>query len=312
MQTPLPPKKDVALALLERSSVFVHLDPRKDGVVVPPSFKKQPRLVLQVGLNMAVPIRDLDFDDRGMSCTLSFNRTPFFCVVPWFSVFALVGEDGRGMVWPEDVPLELAQPPEKKEPALRAVPPPPASAPVLPPPRLQPSPKFSEGGPTPGPAKRPRPKKQPTETSDQAPTKLARRAKTKKAEPEAPSPVRASKKAKLEPAPQGETSSGRSDPEARPEPAPVRPSPVAPAPSPRAVPARPRAVPTRPRAVPTRPKAVPAPQASSSPQPAPQPAASPSSGSSPAPLRREPTREPPDKPGSKGKRELPPYLRVVK
>src|SRR5258708_15296020 len=107
---PLPQKKEVALALLERTSVFVPLDPRVPTVVVPPGFKKQAQLVLQVGLNMPVPIRDLQLDDEGMSCTLSFNRTPFFCVVPWSSVYALVGcDDGRAMIWPEDVPLEVAQ-----------------------------------------------------------------------------------------------------------------------------------------------------------------------------------------------------------
>jgi hypothetical protein len=107
---PLPPKKEVALALLERSNdrgIFVHLDPRQGSVVVPPWFKKQPQLVLQIGLNMPVPIPDLRLDDEGMSCTLSFNRSPFFCVVPWASVFAMVGEDGRGMVWPDDVPAEV-------------------------------------------------------------------------------------------------------------------------------------------------------------------------------------------------------------
>jgi stringent starvation protein B len=107
---PLPPKKEVALALLERSNdrgIFVHLDPRQSAVVVPPWFKKQPQLVLQIGLNMPVPIPDLRLDDEGMSCTLSFNRSPFFCVVPWASVFAMVGEDGRGMVWPDDVPAEV-------------------------------------------------------------------------------------------------------------------------------------------------------------------------------------------------------------
>jgi stringent starvation protein B len=106
---PLPPKKEVALALLERSSVYVHLDPRQNAVVVPPWFKKQAQLVLQIGLNMPMPIPDLRLDDDGMSCTLSFNRAPFFCVVPWGSVFAMVGEDGRGMVWPDDVPAEVAR-----------------------------------------------------------------------------------------------------------------------------------------------------------------------------------------------------------
>lgn len=104
----LPPKKEVALALLERSNVDVYLDPRAKGVVVPPQFRKEPRLILKIGLNMPVPIPDLRLDDDSMSCTLSFSRSPFYCVVPWSSVFAMVGEDGRGMVWPDDVPQELA------------------------------------------------------------------------------------------------------------------------------------------------------------------------------------------------------------
>jgi stringent starvation protein B len=115
---PLPPKKEVALALLERSSVHVHLDPRAEGVVVPAWFKKQPQLVLQIGLNMPVPIPDLRLDEVGMSCTLSFNRAPFYCIVPWSSVYAMVGDDGRGMVWPENVPPEVAQQ-AAKEPAKR-------------------------------------------------------------------------------------------------------------------------------------------------------------------------------------------------
>lgn len=104
----LPPKKEVALALLERSNVDVYLDPRAKGVVVPPQFRKEPRLILKIGLNMPVPIPDLRLDDESMSCTLSFKGTKFFCVVPWLSVFAMVGDDGRGMVWPDDVPQELA------------------------------------------------------------------------------------------------------------------------------------------------------------------------------------------------------------
>jgi stringent starvation protein B len=116
---PLPPKKEVALALLERSNdkgIYVHLDPRQAAVVVPPWFKKQPQLVLQIGLNMAIPIPDLRLDDEGMSCTLSFNRSPFFCVVPWTSVFAIVGDDARGMVWPDDVPAEIARHASQQQP----------------------------------------------------------------------------------------------------------------------------------------------------------------------------------------------------
>jgi len=123
----LPPKKDVALALLEQASMYIHLDPRSGSMQVPPGFKNQPQLVLQVGLNMAVAIPDLHVDDQGLSCTLSFNRTPFFCMIPWPAVFALVGENGQAMVWAEDVPAEVAaqaqaqKAPEKPRPHLRSV-----------------------------------------------------------------------------------------------------------------------------------------------------------------------------------------------
>ena len=152
MSHPLPPKKEVALALLERSRVHVHLDPRKAGVTVPVSFKKQPQLVLEIGLNMPVPIPDLRLDDEGMSCTLSFSRTPFYCVVPWPSVFAMVGEDGRGMVWPDDVPPEIAtqatvRAPEQPAPRAR-----PAAAKRA----LEPVRPEAEGG---APEERPKAKK---------------------------------------------------------------------------------------------------------------------------------------------------------
>lgn len=121
MKPSLPPKKDVALALVERSSVFLYLDPRRDGVVVPPWFRKQPELILQVGLNMAIPIPDLRFDDEGVSATLSFKGSQFFCVVPWPSVFAMRGEDGRGMIWPDDLPPEMYAQAKPERPALTDV-----------------------------------------------------------------------------------------------------------------------------------------------------------------------------------------------
>ncbi len=89
--------------------MFIHLDPRRPDVLVPKGFLGQHQLVLQVGLNMAIPIPDLTIDDAGIACTLSFSRTPFWCRIPWSAVYALVGEDGRGGVWPEDVPPEIQQ-----------------------------------------------------------------------------------------------------------------------------------------------------------------------------------------------------------
>lgn len=130
-----PPKKDVMLALLERASVFIHIDPRGEDVRVPPWFKKQPQLVLQVGLNMAVRIPDLAVEDDAVTCTLSFSRSPFFCYLPFRAVFALFGEDGKGMIWPNDVPKEvIAQQAERaaKEEARARLRPADAPAPASP------------------------------------------------------------------------------------------------------------------------------------------------------------------------------------
>ncbi|MFO0554695.1 MAG: ClpXP protease specificity-enhancing factor SspB [Polyangiaceae bacterium] len=99
-----PKKKDVALALIEQSSIFLHLDPRRDQVVVPRSFMSQPELILQFGLQMRIPIRDLDIGDEAISGTLSFNARPFWCRIPWAAVFAIVDPQGRGVAWPEDAP----------------------------------------------------------------------------------------------------------------------------------------------------------------------------------------------------------------
>jgi len=104
---PLPYKRDVANQLLRKGSLFIHLDPRVSDVVVPPWLRHQAQLVLQVGLDMPIPIPDLRVDEHGIFGTLSFSRTPFACNVPWTAIFALVGDEGRGMVWPESMPAEI-------------------------------------------------------------------------------------------------------------------------------------------------------------------------------------------------------------
>ena len=105
----LPSKKEVLLELLEKSNVLVHLDARRDDVVVPKNLKTNPQLILQIALRGDVPARDLDVGDEGVKCTLSFQRVPFFCELPYPAIFAMVAEDGRAMVWPEDVPDVVAR-----------------------------------------------------------------------------------------------------------------------------------------------------------------------------------------------------------
>ncbi len=129
----LPPKRDVVLALLEKSSARVFLDPRREGVVVPKGFFKQAELVLRVGYSLSPPIPDLEIGDDHLACTLSFNRTPTWCKLPFSAIYAVISDaDGRGVVWPEDVPVESqllrgssARPPKPPpaKPRLAAVPP---------------------------------------------------------------------------------------------------------------------------------------------------------------------------------------------
>jgi stringent starvation protein B len=129
-------KHHAAVELLGKGSVFIHLDPRVANVQCPLGFKQQPRLVLQVGLNMCVPIPDLRLDEDGIFGTLSFSRTPVQCFIPWKAIFALCGDDGRGHAWPSEMPTEVLAEVEseqalereralKKTAAIRAQPPPP-------------------------------------------------------------------------------------------------------------------------------------------------------------------------------------------
>lgn len=103
-------KLDVALEYLATSSVIIHLDPRRKGVVVPRWLADNPQLALQVGRSMAVRIPDLVVDADGIRCTLRFNLDPFHCTIPWHAVFALRDEKGRREVWREDLPPEMLLP----------------------------------------------------------------------------------------------------------------------------------------------------------------------------------------------------------
>lgn len=102
-------KKEVTSALLRAGNVFVHLDPRKLGVVLPPSLRSKPQVVLQIGWDMPVPIPDLRLDEEGIYGTLSFRGTPFTCFLPWRTVFAVVCEDAKGITWKEDMPAEVSE-----------------------------------------------------------------------------------------------------------------------------------------------------------------------------------------------------------
>jgi stringent starvation protein B len=94
--------------LLSKGAVLVHVDARAEGVIVPANHRSDPGLILRLGYGLTPPIPDLAFDADKITATLTFGGVPFHCVLPWKSVFALVGEDNRGAVWQEDMPPEVA------------------------------------------------------------------------------------------------------------------------------------------------------------------------------------------------------------
>lgn len=111
-------KRQIFLDLLQDNfSVYIHLDPRHRGVIVPTQFLKQPQLVLQVGLNMPVPIPDLEDQEAGICCTLSFSGKPHYCFIPYEAIWALLNDErtSPSKVWEDDVPDEVRTQAQKQK-----------------------------------------------------------------------------------------------------------------------------------------------------------------------------------------------------
>jgi stringent starvation protein B len=106
-----PSKYQVISELLHFGSIYVHLDPRKPGVKVPPWLAKQPKIILQFGYDLPVPIPDLSPSEDWLVGTLRFGGLPFECRIPMTAVFAVVDFESRGGVWPDDMPADYDQSP---------------------------------------------------------------------------------------------------------------------------------------------------------------------------------------------------------
>ena len=117
-----PSKQQAFLALLKKGWTSLHLDARQPGVVVPPSFRGEPHLVLQYGYDLPILIPDLEVDDRHVRATLSFSRAAQLTVVPWSAVYVISCVDGREVRYTEDIPEDIliAEPPAVRR--LQSVP----------------------------------------------------------------------------------------------------------------------------------------------------------------------------------------------
>jgi stringent starvation protein B len=103
-----PSKHEVFLALLRDSWTSLHLDARRPGVIVPAHLKSEPYLVLQYGHDLPIPIPDLEVDEHGVRATLSFSKQLQRTVVPWSAVYVVTCDDGRCVLYQEDVPEDVS------------------------------------------------------------------------------------------------------------------------------------------------------------------------------------------------------------
>ncbi|HEY4184339.1 MAG TPA: hypothetical protein VGP07_04685 [Polyangia bacterium] len=75
---------------------------------MPEHLKNEAHLVLQYGHDLPIPIPDLQIDEHGVSATLSFARNPWSTIVPWSAVYVVTSQDGRGVLYQEDVPGDVS------------------------------------------------------------------------------------------------------------------------------------------------------------------------------------------------------------
>lgn len=100
-------KHELAKKILASSALYLELDARKPGVVVPPGYEKAGRLVLIVGYNLPQPIPDLVVDATGVSGQLLFKGKRFSVHVPWDALYGLMNQDDDLSRWLEDVPADV-------------------------------------------------------------------------------------------------------------------------------------------------------------------------------------------------------------
>src|SRR5262249_42698250 len=103
-----PSKQDAFLALLREGWTSLHLDARRPGVIVPAHLRAEAHLVLQYGHDLPIPIPDLEVDAYGVRATVPFSRTPQLTVVRWSAVYVVACDDGRGVLYQEDVPEDVS------------------------------------------------------------------------------------------------------------------------------------------------------------------------------------------------------------
>jgi len=99
-------KRDALLAFLEKGMTMVHLDARRDDVVVPKHFVGQQDLRLNLSYRFAGS--HMEIGEERVESTLTFGGAPFRVIIPFAAVYALTSHvTGAGLVFPESLPDDI-------------------------------------------------------------------------------------------------------------------------------------------------------------------------------------------------------------
>lgn len=99
-------KREAVTAALSGGVVMLHLDTSVPGVRVPGQFQGLGDLRLNVSYRYANV--EVIIDESKLAATLSFNGSPFRCILPWESVWA-VSMKGATKAWAESIPEQALQ-----------------------------------------------------------------------------------------------------------------------------------------------------------------------------------------------------------
>ena len=77
-------------------SVLLEIDTTLPGVIIPKNLKHNPTVRLEIGYNLGIPIPDLELNDDGVNCTLTFKKgMTFACFLPWACIIGYSGDAVR-------------------------------------------------------------------------------------------------------------------------------------------------------------------------------------------------------------------------
>lgn len=97
--------RDLA-SMMEFGLVGVHLDATQKDVDVPPQFKNQKHLLLNLSFRFAHA--DIELGASKVAATLTFGATPYRCKLPYRAIFILQSAvTGEMAVYAENMPPEL-------------------------------------------------------------------------------------------------------------------------------------------------------------------------------------------------------------